>query len=173
MSSFARQKVTSAELYAGMSNGSLSPAYVAQELQRQHVAARIEAVSRERRRQERARVYRYWASFWPIVLGVVLGYYAPALHQWAAGLAPWAATLLFPLSAVVAQRELHLSLATSQALGPMMIYAQMPLDGWLARRLLRPRPDVLSVCGQVTCYHALAVLYLGLITGSLAPIFAN
>ena len=118
-------------------------------------------------------MYRYLASFWPIALGVALGLYAPVLYDAAARLAPWAVTLVFPLSAVVAQRELHLSLATAQWLAPVMVYAQLPLDGWLARRFLKPRPDVLSVCGQVTCYHGLAVLYLGLITGSLTRILAN
>jgi len=39
--------------------------------------------------------------------------------------------------------------------------------------ILKHRPTVLSVCGQVTCLHALAVLYLGLVTGSLTQILAN
>ena len=162
-----------AEKCAGVPTGSLSPAYISTELQRLRLAARVAAVNKQMRRERQARSYRYWASFWPVALGVLLGVYAPLLRDLAASYAPWAATLLFPLSAVVAQREIHLSWAMAQALSPVMLYAQPPLDGLLARIILKHRPTVLSVCGQVTCLHALAVLYLGLVTGSLTQILAN
>lgn len=162
-----------AEKFAGVPTGSLSPAYLAQELQRLQLAARVAAVNKQIRRERRARSYRYWASFWPVALGVVLGAYAPMLRDLAASHAPWATALLFPLSVVAQQREIHLSWAMAQALSPVMIYAQLPLDGLLASMILKHRPTVLSVCGQVTCLHALAVLYLGLVTGSLTQILAN
>src|SRR5208283_2807926 len=103
MSFFLLENSTSAELCAGVSTESLSPAYIAQERQRLQIAARVAAVNKQLRRERRARSFRYWASFWPVAVGVLLGAYAPALHDLAAGYAPWVATLLFPLSAVVAQ----------------------------------------------------------------------
>ena len=153
--------------------GSLSPVYVASVLHRLQVVQRVDAVKRQIRREQRERLFRYCASFWPVALGVVLGAYAPVLHDLAAGYAPWAATLLFPLSIVMQQREIHLSLGTAQALSAVMLYVQLPLDGLLARMVLKHRPAVWSVCGQVTCLHALAVLYIGLITGSVSQIMAN
>ena len=158
---------------ADLPTGSLSPAFIAAVLHPLQVAQRVAAVKKQKRMEQRERLNRYCVSFWPVALGVVLGAYAPVLHDLAAGYAPWAATLLFPLSVVVQQREVHLSLGMAQALSAVMLYVQLPLDGWLARRLLRPRPAVWSVCGQVTCFHALAVLYLGLVTGSLSQIMAN
>ena len=74
---------------------------------------------------------------------------------------------------MVQQREIHLSLGMAQALSPLMLYAQLPLDGLLARMVLKHRPAVWSVCGHVTCLHALAVIYIGLVTGSLSQIMAN
>jgi hypothetical protein len=153
--------------------GSLSPAFIAQEVQRLRLAARVAAVNKQMRRERQARSFRYWASFWPVALGVLLGAYAPVLHDLAAGYAPWAATLLFPLSVVAQQREIHLSLSMAQALSPVLLYAQLPLDGLLARIVLKHRPSVLGVCGQVTCLHVLAVLYLGLVTGSLRQVFPS
>ena len=173
MSFFVLENTSSAEMCADFPMGSLSPVYIATVLHRLQVVQRVAAVKKEIRRERRKRLYRYCASFWPVALGVVLSAYAPVLHDLAAGYAPWAATLLFPLSVVVQQREVHLSLGMAQALSAVMLYVQLPLDGWLARRLLRPRPAVWSVCGQVTCFHALAVLYIGLVTGSLTQIMAN
>ncbi len=79
--------------------------YIATVLHRLQVVQRVAAVKKQKRMEQRERLYRYCASFWPVALGVVLGAYAPVLHDLAAGYAPWAATLLFPLSVVVQQRE--------------------------------------------------------------------
>lgn len=162
-----------AEECAGSTSGSFAPAYIATELGRLHLKARVAAVNKQMRRERQARSYRYWATFWPVALGVLLGIYAPALRDLAAGYAPWAATLLFPLSAVAAQREMHLGLYMAQGLSQVMLYAQLPFDGLLACAFLRQRPTVLSVCGHVTCLHALAVLYLGLVTGSVGQVLGN
>jgi hypothetical protein len=158
---------------AGMPTGSLSPAYVDAELERLYLAARMAAMHKQMRRERQARRFRHWASFWPVAMGVLLGFYAPLLHDLAAGYAPWAATLLFPLSAMAEQREIHFSWAMSQSLSQAMLFAQFPLDGLLARIVLKHRPTMLSVCGQVASLHALAVLYLGLVSGSLNQFLAN
>jgi hypothetical protein len=158
---------------AGLPTGSLSPAYIGTELERLYLTERIAAVSQQMRRERQARSRRYWATFWPVALGVLLGAYGPLLHDIAASYAPWAATLLFPFSAAAAQRELHLSLTIAQTLSQVMLYAQFPLDGLLARMVLKHRPTVLSVCGQVAGLHTLAVLYIVLVTGSLSQILSN
>ena len=158
---------------AGFPTGSLASSYVATELERLHLMARMAAVHKQMRRERQARAFRYWVTFWPVALGVLLGAYAPLLRDLAAGYAPWVATLLFPLSAAAEQRELHFSLSMAQTLSQVMLFAQFPLDGMLARMVLKHRPTVMSVCGQVACLHTLALLYIALVTGSLSQILPN
>jgi hypothetical protein len=152
--------------YAGFPTDSLSSSYVATELERLHLKARIAAVHKEMHREWRARELRYWASCWPVALGVVLSFYAPLLRDLAAGYASWAETLLFPLSAVAGLHGLNLTSGTAQALAQFLLFAQFPLDGLLAHKILKHRPTVMSVCGHVACLHSLAVLYIALVSGS-------
>ena len=113
------------------------------------------------------------ASLWPIALGVLLGIYAPFLRDLATTFAPWALTFLFPFSALAGERGLHLSWDTAQALAQFLLYAQFPLEGLLVRIVLRHRLDLFKVFGQVTFLHVFAVLYLGLVSGSLSMILGN
>lgn len=162
-----------AEQCAGAPAGSLASSYIATELARLHLQARIATVNREMRRVRQARALGHWLTFWPVALGVLLGFYAPGLRDLATGYAPWAATLLFPLSAVAQQREIHLSLGTALTLSQIMLFAQFPLDGVLARMILKHRPTAMSVCGHVAGLHTLAVLYIAFVTGSLSQVFPN
>jgi hypothetical protein len=167
------ESIQFAEQCAGVPTGSLASAYIATELERLHLKARIAAVNKQMRRERQARSLRYWATFWPVALGVLLGAYGPLLHDIAASYAPWAATLLFPFSAVAEQRGLNFSWTMAQTLSQLMLYAQFPLDGLLARMILKHRPTVMSVCGQVACLHTLAVLYIALVAGSFSQFLPN
>jgi hypothetical protein len=162
-----------AEQCAGASKGPLAASYIATELERLHLQARIATVNREARRRRQVRAFRHWLTFWPIAVGVLLAAYAPLLRDLAAGYASWVATLLFPLAALAGQHVTNLTSGTGQALAQFLLFAQFPLDGWLARRFLKHRPTVMSVCGQVACLHTLAVLYLGFVTGSFNQYLPN
>lgn len=162
-----------AEQCAGMPTASLAPTYVAVQLERRYLKARIATVKREMRRERRARSTRYWITFWPVAVGVLLGFYAPLLRDLATGNAPWAATLLFPLSAVAGERGLNLTSGTAQALAHFLLFAQFPLDGLLARGILKHRPTVMSVCGQVAGLHGLVVVYVLLVSGSFNQFLPN
>jgi hypothetical protein len=156
-----------------MPAGSLSPFYVEIELERLHLAARIVAVNRQTRREQQARFYRYVITFWPVALGVLLSAYAPLLHDLAASYGTWAATILFPFSAVAEQHGLNISWATAQTLSQVMLYAQFALDGLMARMVLKHRTTLKGVCGQVAGFHALAVLYIALVSGSFNQFLMN
>ncbi len=155
-----------AEQCAGVPTGSLAPTYVAVQLERRYLKARIATVRKQMRRERQARSTRSWVTFWPVAVGALLGFYAPLLRDLAAGYAPWASTLLFPLSALAGERGLNLTSGSAQALAQFLLFAQFPLDGLLARMILKHRPTVMGVCGQVAGLHGLVVVYILLVSGS-------
>lgn len=162
-----------AEQCAGAPTGSLASSYIATELERLHLKARVAEVNRQMRREWQLRSLRYWVTFWPVAVGLLMAAYAPALRELAAGYASWAVTLLFPLTVLAGQHVTGLTSGTAQALAQFLLFAQFPLDGLLARRFLQHTPTVTSVCGQVACYHTLVVLYIGLVTGSFNQFLPN
>ena len=168
-----RESTQSAADGAGMPAGSLSLPQGLAELVRLELAAHMAAINKQMRTEQRARFWRNLATLSPVALGLAMGLYAPLLGDLAAGYAPWAATLLFPLSALAAQHEIHLSLGAAHSLSQAMLYAQFPLDGLLAAMLLRQRSTLWSVCGQVIFLHALALLCMGPATGPLGRFLAN
>lgn len=162
-----------AEQCAEVPTGPLASAYLATELERLHLKVRIAAVNKEMRREWRLRSLRYWATFWPVAVGVLLAAYAPVLRDLAAGYASWAATLLFPLSALAGQHATNLTSGNGQALAQFLLFAQFPLDGLLARSFLKHRPTLMGVCGQVACLHTLGVLYIAFVTGAFNQFLPN
>jgi hypothetical protein len=158
---------------AGLPTESLSSVYIANELERLHLKARMATVNKQMRRERQARSFRYWATYWPVAVGVLLSAYAPLLRDLAAGYASWDATLLFPLSAVAGQQGLNLTSGTAQSLAQFFLFAQFPLDGLLARMILKHRPTMMSVCGHVAGLHTLAVLYIALVSGSFNQFLPN
>jgi hypothetical protein len=158
---------------SGYSSIPVSQCYAAIEIEQQQVMLVIAAFHRRLRFERQIRSMRSLASLWPVALGVLLGFYAPLLRDLAANSAPWAVTLLFPFSALVGERGLNLSRDTAQALGQFLLYAQFPLEGLLVRIVLKRRLDLFNVFGQVTFLHVFAVLYLGLVSGSLSQILTS
>jgi hypothetical protein len=125
------------------------------------------------RRERRMRAYRHWVTFWPVALGILMGAYAPLLRDLAASYSPWAATVLFPLSTVMQQHGFNFSSITVQTLSQVLLFAQFPLDGLLACMILKHRPTMMGVCGQVAGLHTLAVLYVALVSGSFNQFLPN
>lgn len=142
----------------------------AAEQSRQLLASHMAAMKTKLQIERRKRSLKNMAAFWPVPLGVLMGFYAPMLHDLAAEWAPWVAALIFSLSAMTGQDA---SRGTGQAISHALLYAQFPLDGLLAYVLLRRRFSLLSVCGQVACLHVIAMLCLGLASGSLGRFLMN
>jgi len=133
-------------------------------------AAHIAAMKKQMQSERRKRSLQHLAAFWPVPLGLLMSFYAPMLHDLAATLAPWVATFIFSLAALVPPDS---SRGTGQWIFQALLYAQFPLDGLFAYALLRRRFSLLSVWGQVICLHVIALLCLGLASGSLRRFLAN
>ena len=158
---------------AGYSSIPVSPYFAAIEMERQEVSLLVAAFHQRLRFERQMRSLRSLASLWPVAVGVLLGVYAPLLRDLAANSAPWAVNLLFPFSALVDERSLHLSRDTANALAQFLLFAQFPLEGLLVRIMLKRRVDVVHVFSQVTFMHVFAVLYLVLVSGSLSQILMS
>jgi len=158
---------------SGYSSIPVSQCFASVEIERQQVLRLIKAFHQRRRFERQVRSLKSLASLWPVALGVLLGFYAPLLRDFAAISAPWALTLLFPFSALVGERGLGLSWDTSHALAQFLLYAQFPLEGLLVRIVLKHRLNLFRVFGQVTCLHVFAVVYLALVSGSLNQILMS
>jgi hypothetical protein len=159
--------------YSGYSLMPVVPCFVATEVERQQLAQLLAAFYRRLRFERQMRSLRSLISLWPVFLGVVLGAYAPALRDLAANSAPWAVSLLFPFSALVGERGLHFSWGAAHALAQFLLYAQFPLEGLIARVVLKHRVGLFKVFGRVAFLHAFAVLYLLLASGSLSQFLMN
>jgi hypothetical protein len=145
----------------------VSPCF-ADEIEQRQTSQLIAAYHQRRRFERRIRSVLSLVNLWPIALGVLLGICAPFLRDLAANFAPWVSTVLFPFSAMVGDREFHLSRDTAQAIAHFLLYAQFPLEGMLARMVLKHRSSLFKVFGEVVSLHALAVLYVGLASGTLS-----
>jgi hypothetical protein len=159
--------------YSGYSSIPVSQCSDAIEIERQQVSLLVAAFHQRLRFERQTRSLLSLASLWPVALGVLLGMYAPFLRDLTTNSAPWALNLLFPFSALVGERGLHLSWDTAQALAQFLLYAQFPLEGLLVRIILKHRVGLFKVFGQVTCLHVFVVLYLGLVTGSLSQMLTS
>jgi hypothetical protein len=160
--------------YAGCTLSPALPCLAASEIERQQTSQLVATYHRRLRLERRMRSLRSLISLWPVVLGVLLGVYASTLRDLAANSsAPWAVTLLFPFSALVSERGLHFSSDTARALAQFLLYAQFPLEGLMARIVLKHRVGLFKVFGRVTVLHGFAVLYLVLASGALSHFLAN
>lgn len=159
--------------YSGYSLMPVSPCFAAAEIERQQLSHLLAAFHRRLRFERQIRSLRSLVSLWPVVLGVLLGAYAPELRDLAANSAPWAVTLLFPFSVLVGERGLHFSWDTAHALAQFLLYAQFPLEGLMARIVLKHRVGLFKVLGRVVFLHVFAMLYFVLASGSLNQILTN
>lgn len=150
------------------------PCFTATEIERQELSHLLAAFHRRLRVERRIRSLWSLVSLWPVVVGVLLGVYAPTLRDLAANSsAPWVVTLLFPFSVLVGERGLHFSWDTAHALAQIVLYVQFPLEGLMACIVLKHRVSLFKVSGRVAFLHAFAVLYLVLATGSLNQFLTN
>jgi hypothetical protein len=154
--------------FAGLpSKPSARQLYIASELERfvlqEHLAAFYKSVQAERH----ARSLRFLVSFWPVALGLLLGFYAASLYALVAARAPEAMTAVFPLHVLALRPEICISRAFARTVPHAMIYLQFPIEGLLIRIALWRRVTVSGVCGQVVSLHLFVVAHLWLASGAL------
>jgi hypothetical protein len=129
------------------------------------------AESRMRELEERRR--RLWvrlASFWPVAAGLLISALAPQLRDLVAPYQPWGMWIVFPFVVLCGRPELSILGDVARVLPQFMLFAQFPLEGLLAKYLLRNHVTFSGVAWQLLFYHALGVAELWLLTGAVTQI---
>ncbi|MGH9606555.1 MAG: hypothetical protein ACRD3N_12755 [Terracidiphilus sp.] len=109
-------------------------------------------------------------ALWPVALGFGMGCYAPQMHKLLAQLPQWVMWLVFPFAILAGRPELHLYGEVSRILPLIAVYAQFPIEGLLARYVLRNSVTVPDVAREVLLFHFLGVAQLWLVSGALAQL---
>jgi hypothetical protein len=123
------------------------------------------AILRMRQEDElRAQRLRGLLALWPVAVGLLLGIMAPTLQQVAQSFGPWGMPLVFPFVVLAQRPEIQVGPFT-HTLPTIMLYGQFPLEGWLARIVLRRRIRLFSVAGHVLLFHFLGVIELLMLSG--------
>lgn len=129
------------------------------------------AIARLHRRLEleRKRLTRqYWVRFWPVAVGIVAACFAPELREVLdAVFKPWGEVMVFPFVLLLERPEMHLHGALASALPHLMLYAEFPLEGLLAKSIIVGKVTPVAVFGRVACLHLLASTLLLMVSGAI------
>jgi hypothetical protein len=109
---------------------------------------------------------------WPIAVGVAISIFAPEIHAWLVRSHPWGMWVVFPYALLAHRPEVAINAQLSRFLPTAALLLQFPIEGLLARMILRRRVTVSGVTGQILYFHYLAALQLILLTGVAAQILA-
>jgi hypothetical protein len=108
------------------------------------------------------------STLWPIAAGLLLGLLAPRMCALMIRFEPWAMCFVFPFVVIARRPELHALARIAGNLPLLILYAQFPIEGLLARLAFRRRVTVRGVACQVCYFHYLAALQLLMIGGAVA-----
>lgn len=134
-----------------------------EEAHRREVAENMAVLDANRRRLRQEERAREIAVLWPVGAGLLVAAVAPQLQDLAAGIGPWAVMLLFPFAVLAERPEIQVGHITG-LLPQIMLYAQFPLEGLLARIILRRGIRPLAVAGQVMLFHLLGIMELWMLS---------
>jgi hypothetical protein len=116
------------------------------------------------RRKERL---RWVIKLWPVAAGVILGLVTPQLHAVMARFEPWGMWVVFPFAVLACRPELHAAEQLVRNFPMIVLYAQFPIEGLIARLALRRHVTVPGVARQVFYLHYLAGLQLVMVGGAV------
>jgi hypothetical protein len=106
-------------------------------------------------------------SLWPIAIGLCLAGFAPRLYVRVSPYQPWALWILFPFVVLSRRPELHLGGEIARLLPIVLLYAQFPLDGLLARISARKQVTIFAVALQMFFMRFLYIAELVMVSGVL------
>lgn len=133
---------------------------------RQQELAESMAILRQHRKAERMRDRaERLTALWPLGVGLLLAMLAPQLQALAAAAGPWGTTLVFPFVVLAARPEIQVGPIT-HLLPAIMLCAQFPIEGLLARIVLRRHVRPLGVAAQVLLFHFLGIAELFMLSGA-------
>jgi hypothetical protein len=121
------------------------------------------------RMQRRRQSMRSGLRLWPIGVGLLLAVFAPALGAFLSRWHPWGMWLVFPFALLAHRPEMAMNDRIAHILPQVILYAQFPLEGLLARMVLRRHVTIPGVTGQIFYFHFLAAVQLAMLSGVLNP----
>lgn len=123
--------------------------------------------------QRRRASMRSGLRLWPIAVGLLLALFAPALGAFLTRSHPWGMWLVFPFALLAGRPELDVSGHLARILPQVILYAQFPVEGLLARMVLRRHVTLPGVTGQIVYFHFLAAVQLAMVSGILNPLLVR
>jgi len=129
----------------------------------------LERLHRLQKEKQRKKLQDSLVQSWPIAVGLVMACFAPLLRDLVVPFDPWGMRILFPFVVLAGRHEINPGGEYWQYLPHIMLYAQFPLEGWLAKKILRGRVSFSAVTIQVLFYQLLGVAQLWLISGAIGP----
>lgn len=128
------------------------------------------AILRGRRLDElRQRRIENLATLWPLWLGILLGVLAPQIEAFAQTFGDWGMTLVFPLVELANRPEMRMGQIVH--LPSIMLFAQFPIEGLIARNLLKRGGFLVRVVVEVALIHCFAILDLWLLSAGPSALF--
>jgi hypothetical protein len=134
------------------------------QLERAAAQARVRQMDRDRRHKE---LLNTLATYWPFAVGVILAFFSPALRDLVVVWQPWGMWIAFPFVVLAGRPELHLTNQMSIQLQHLLVYAQFPLEGLIARWAMKSCVSVPRVAGHLCFLHFLGAVDLWLLSGVL------
>ncbi len=160
-------------LFSRSSRKNYDPAAAMNAPRIQELRASLAVLRARRWAERRERFLSLLPTYWPIALGLLLGAIAPGLRAAAAAAGPWCMVLVFPFVLLAARPEIQAGGPITHALPAIMLYAQFPIEGWLARFILKRRTRISSVVVQVLLFHFLGIFELVLLSSGWSNLFAR
>jgi len=111
---------------------------------------------------------KYWARFWPVAVGIALSCFAPAMKETLNLLFhPWGMAVVFPFVILSGRPEFHLGSHWSSVVPQFMLYAELPLEGFLIKSIIVGKVKPMAVLGRLACLHILAGALLLMVSGAI------
>lgn len=135
--------------------------------------ANLMSIRHQRRRDRLQRSLDEWSAYWPVAMGIFVSLFAPQIRDLVEPFRPWGLWVSFPMVALAIRPEVYLGSKMAALLPTALMYAQFPLEGWLAKVALRGRVTPYGVMLQVLYFHALCLMELWLVSGGLTHLLVH
>lgn len=137
------------------------------DLNRMEFEAGLAKLHTQQDAEQRKRSTHNLIGLWPVVVGIVLALLAPALSEVLAIFKPWGMGIVFPFVVLSSRPELHLGSSFLGNAPHMVLYAQFPVEGLIARSLFMRHYSSIAVAGRLFSLHILAAVLLVLVSGAI------
>jgi hypothetical protein len=127
--------------------------------------ANLTVLNARRDAEQRARLFNRLFALWPLWLGIFLALLSPGILILAKSAGPWCATLIYPFVALAKRPEIQVGPITHW-LPTIMLYAQFPIEGLLARVVMKRNIRTWGVAWHVFMFHFLGIAELMMLSGA-------